>query len=164
MQRCSICITFHNPTITSPIDVEKTTAWGESGFPARLLGGFPPQSRTQYPAIRGVRPTTRGVHGAPPARRNAPSVHVHGNPKYRKPWAVRISPRERRPAPAPSSGKSRLSPRNAARAKSHQACRQSQQLNVRPALAENGANAASPSRNPWTGGAIPKGLPLNQHG
>ena len=128
------------------------------------LGGFPPQSRTQYPAIRGVRPTTRGVHGAPPARRNAPPVHVHGNPKYRKPWAVRISPRERRPAPAPSSGKSRLSPRNAARAKSHQACRQSQQLNVRPALAENGANAASPSRNPWNGGAIPKGLPLNQHG
>ena len=27
------------PAATSIIDVKKTTAWGESGFPARLLGG-----------------------------------------------------------------------------------------------------------------------------
>ena len=28
---------FTTPLLTSPIDVKKTTAWGESGFPARLL-------------------------------------------------------------------------------------------------------------------------------
>ena len=29
-----VCNTFHEPTITSIIDDKKTTAWGESGFPA----------------------------------------------------------------------------------------------------------------------------------
>ena len=34
----SVCNTFQEPTVTSTIVAKKTTAWGESGFPARLLG------------------------------------------------------------------------------------------------------------------------------
>ena len=41
----SICITVHNPTITSPIDVKKTTAWGESGFPGHISRRYKIRSR-----------------------------------------------------------------------------------------------------------------------
>ena len=37
MRHCSICITFQEPTVTSIIDVKKTAAWGESGFPSEFL-------------------------------------------------------------------------------------------------------------------------------
>ena len=33
-------IRFKSPLFTSTIDVKKTTAWGESGFPATFLGTF----------------------------------------------------------------------------------------------------------------------------
>ena len=37
-RHASVCNTFHKPPITSIIDVEKTTTWGESGFPSEFLG------------------------------------------------------------------------------------------------------------------------------
>ena len=33
----SVCNTVQEPTVTSTIVAKKTTTWGESGFPARLL-------------------------------------------------------------------------------------------------------------------------------
>ena len=38
-RHASVCNTFHKPSITSIIDVKKTTTWGESGFPSEFLGG-----------------------------------------------------------------------------------------------------------------------------
>ena len=37
MRHISVCNTFQAPTVISISDVKKTTAWGESGFPARFL-------------------------------------------------------------------------------------------------------------------------------
>ena len=36
----SVCNTFHKPSMTSIIDVKKTTTWGESGFPSEFLGEY----------------------------------------------------------------------------------------------------------------------------
>ena len=46
------CNTFQVPTVTSTIDVKKTTTWGESGFPSEFLGGT---GQLHYRGCRGVR-------------------------------------------------------------------------------------------------------------
>ena len=38
MRHESVCKPFQQPTFTSIIDIKKTTAWGESGFPSEFLG------------------------------------------------------------------------------------------------------------------------------
>ena len=38
MRHGNVSNTFQQPTVTSIIDVKKTTAWGESGFPSEFLG------------------------------------------------------------------------------------------------------------------------------
>ena len=38
IRHTSVCNTFQKPSITSIIDVKKTTTWGESGFPSEFLG------------------------------------------------------------------------------------------------------------------------------
>ena len=38
MRYARVCKPFQQPTLTSIIDIKKTTAWGESGFPSEFLG------------------------------------------------------------------------------------------------------------------------------
>ena len=57
MRHGSVCNTFQQPTVTSIIDVKKTTAWGESGFPSEFLGRLRPAARLEVqdgPGGRGV--------------------------------------------------------------------------------------------------------------
>ena len=66
-RRGSVCNTLQDPTVTSTIDVKKTTAWGESGFPARFLENVPDFAQAQGGAvlialIEELRSRGYGVH------------------------------------------------------------------------------------------------------
>ena len=59
MWHYSVCNTVQEPTVTSIIDVKKTTAWGESGFPSEFLAPLaaqcvPPSGATSESGQRQV--------------------------------------------------------------------------------------------------------------
>ena len=55
----SVCNTVQEPTVTSTIVAEKTTTWGESGFPSEFLGGF------RLPQLRDARLYTSAAQPEP---------------------------------------------------------------------------------------------------